>query len=166
MAFLDQFVERAIVLKVTGKSYRAWLAQQAAEPELQRKTRSNRPAVSARFFTCAEGQSVTHTLAPFHPPKWLTFPPLSTFFRDQTQRSNGRALPAGYCIPLQSNAVSGYRRALRLSQASAFRTAPAPGGLAGSDRQNFASDLGGEWDDVGDLRCAGALRQLQQSQCA
>jgi hypothetical protein len=27
MAFLDRLVERAIVLKVKGKSYRAWLAQ-------------------------------------------------------------------------------------------------------------------------------------------
>jgi DNA replication protein DnaC len=33
MAFLDRLVERAIVLKVTSKSYRAWLAQQAAEAE-------------------------------------------------------------------------------------------------------------------------------------
>ena len=29
MAFLDRLVERAIVLKVKGKSYRAWLAEQA-----------------------------------------------------------------------------------------------------------------------------------------
>ena len=31
MAFLDRLVERAILLKVTGKSYRASLAQPAAE---------------------------------------------------------------------------------------------------------------------------------------
>ena len=37
MAFLDRLVERAIVLKVTGKSYRAWLAQQAAEAEAAKK---------------------------------------------------------------------------------------------------------------------------------
>jgi len=37
MAFLDRLVERAIVLKVTGKSYRAWLAQQAAETEAAKK---------------------------------------------------------------------------------------------------------------------------------
>jgi DNA replication protein DnaC len=37
MAFLDRLVERAIVLKVTGKSYRAWLAQQTAEPEAAKK---------------------------------------------------------------------------------------------------------------------------------
>jgi len=29
MAFLDRLVERAIVLRVKGKSYRAWLAEQA-----------------------------------------------------------------------------------------------------------------------------------------
>src|ERR1700693_5389981 len=33
MAFLDRLVERALILKVTGKSYRAWLAQQDAEDE-------------------------------------------------------------------------------------------------------------------------------------
>jgi hypothetical protein len=38
MAFLDRLVERAIILKVTGKSYRAWLAQQAAaETEAAKK---------------------------------------------------------------------------------------------------------------------------------
>jgi DNA replication protein DnaC len=37
MAFLDRLVERAIILKVTGKSYRAWLAQQAAEAEATKK---------------------------------------------------------------------------------------------------------------------------------
>lgn len=37
MAFLDRLVERAIVLKVTGKSYRARLAQQTAEAETARK---------------------------------------------------------------------------------------------------------------------------------
>jgi DNA replication protein DnaC len=37
MAFLDRLVERAIILKVTGKSYRAWLAQQAAEAEAAKK---------------------------------------------------------------------------------------------------------------------------------
>jgi len=37
MAFLDRLVERAIVLKVKGKSYRAWLAQQAAEAEAAKK---------------------------------------------------------------------------------------------------------------------------------
>jgi DNA replication protein DnaC len=37
MAFLDRLVERAVVLKVTGKSYRAWLAQQAAEAEAAKK---------------------------------------------------------------------------------------------------------------------------------
>ena len=37
MAFLERLVERAIVLKVTGKSYRAWLAQQAAEAEAAKK---------------------------------------------------------------------------------------------------------------------------------
>jgi hypothetical protein len=29
---------------------------------------------------------------------------------------------------------------------------------------NIAYGLGSEWDYVGDLRCAGTLRQLQQSQ--
>ena len=37
MAFLDRLVERAIILKITGKSYRAWLAQQAAEAEAAKK---------------------------------------------------------------------------------------------------------------------------------
>jgi DNA replication protein DnaC len=37
MAFLDRLVERAIVMKVTGKSYRAWLAQQAADAEAAKK---------------------------------------------------------------------------------------------------------------------------------
>ena len=37
MAFLDRLVERAIILKVKGKSYRAWLAQQAAEAEAAKK---------------------------------------------------------------------------------------------------------------------------------
>jgi hypothetical protein len=36
-SFLDRLVERAIVLKVTGKSYRAWLAQQVAEAEAAKK---------------------------------------------------------------------------------------------------------------------------------
>jgi DNA replication protein DnaC len=37
MAFLDRLVERAIILKITGKSYRAWLAQQAAETKPPKK---------------------------------------------------------------------------------------------------------------------------------
>jgi DNA replication protein DnaC len=37
MAFLDRLVERAIILKVTGKSYRAWLAQQASEAKAVKK---------------------------------------------------------------------------------------------------------------------------------
>jgi IstB-like ATP binding protein len=37
MAFLDRLVERAIILKVTGKSYCAWLTQQAAEAEAGKK---------------------------------------------------------------------------------------------------------------------------------
>jgi DNA replication protein DnaC len=37
MAFLDRLVERAIILKVTGKSYRAWLAQQASETKAAKK---------------------------------------------------------------------------------------------------------------------------------
>ena len=37
MALLDRLVERAIILKIKGKSYRAWLAQQAAEAEAAKK---------------------------------------------------------------------------------------------------------------------------------
>ena len=37
MAFLDRLVERAIILKVTGQSYRAWLAQQATEGEAAKR---------------------------------------------------------------------------------------------------------------------------------
>jgi hypothetical protein len=36
-AFLNRLVERAIILKVTGKSYRAWLAQQAAKVESRKE---------------------------------------------------------------------------------------------------------------------------------
>lgn len=37
MAFLDRLVGRAIILKVTCKSYRAWMAQQASEAEASKR---------------------------------------------------------------------------------------------------------------------------------
>ncbi len=37
MALLDRLVQGAIILKIKGKSYRAWLAQHAAEAEAAKK---------------------------------------------------------------------------------------------------------------------------------
>ena len=79
MAFLNRLLERAIILKVTGKSPIApgWL-NKPQRPKPQRKCRRKRLRPSWPIFQPAEGRSMTHMPAPFHPPKWPCFSPPST----------------------------------------------------------------------------------------
>jgi hypothetical protein len=62
MAFLDRLVERAIILKVTGKSYRAWLAQQATEVEASKSVEVKELlAVSPIFHPCRRPERNPHS---------------------------------------------------------------------------------------------------------
>ncbi len=54
----------------------------------------------------------------------------------------------------------------RCTLASAFPAVPAPSHLAGNGSQYCGHGLRSEWDQFGNLWGAGALGQLQQSQCA